>query len=75
MRRVRPRELKKRDLDFGPVRTLWATISDDRLLEYRHTIPPEWNAARPTVGEALDRVRNARDNLDSVIAEIRRVLQ
>ena len=68
-------ELKKRDLDFGPLRTLWATISDDRLLEYRHTIPPEWDAAHPSVEEALDRVRNARDNLHSVIAEIRRVLQ
>ena len=69
------RELKKRDLDFGPLRTLWTTISDDRLLEYQHTIPPEWDTAHPSVEEALDRVRNARDNLDGVIAEIRRVLQ
>ena len=53
MRRVRLRELKKRDLDFGPLRTLWATISNDRLLEYRHTIPPEWDVARPAVEERL----------------------
>ena len=69
------RELKKRNLDFGPLRRLWSTISDDRLLEYQHAIPPEWDAVHPAVVEALDRVRNARDNLDGVIAEIRRVLQ
>ena len=69
------RELKKRNLDFGPLRQLWSAISDDRLLEYRHAIPPEWDAAHPAVEEALERVRNARDNLDGVIAETRRVLQ
>ena len=69
------RELKTRNLDFGPLRRLWSAISDDRLLEYRHAIPPEWDAAQPAVEEALDRVRNARENLDGVIAETRRVLQ
>ena len=68
-------ELKMRNLDFGPLRQLWSGISDDRLLEYGQTIPPEWETAQPAVEEALDRVRNARDNLDGVIAEIRRVLQ
>ena len=69
------RELKIRHLDFGPLRQLWSGISDDRLLEYGRTIPPEWETAQPAVEEALDRIRNARDNLDGVIAEIRRVLQ
>ena len=32
-------------------------------------------AAFAAVEEALDRIRNARDNLDGVIAETRRVLQ
>ena len=44
-------------------------MSDDRLLEHRQAIPPEWDAAHPAVEEALDRIRNARDNLDGVIAE------
>ena len=69
------RELKKRNLDFGPLRRLWSAISDDRLLEYRQAVPPEWYVAHPAVEDALDRVRNARDNLDGVIAEIGRVLQ
>ena len=69
------RELKNRDLDFGSLQRRWSAISDDRLLEYWQAIPPEWDAAHPAVEEALDRIRNARDNLDGVIAEIRRVLQ
>ena len=69
------RELKTRNLDFDPLRQLWSGISDDRLLEYRQAVPPEWDAAHLAVQAALDRVRNARDNLDGVIAEIRRVLQ
>ena len=35
----------------------------------------EWNAAHPTVQEAPDRLRNAGEKLDGVIAETRRVLQ
>ena len=69
------RDLKVRNLDFGPLRRLWSAISDDRLLAYQQAVPPEWDAAHAAVQEALERVRNARDNLDGVIAETRRVLQ
>ena len=68
-------QLKKCHLDFDAIQGLWVAISDTRLLEYRDAIPPEWNEALPTVAEALDRVRNARDNFDGVIIEIRRVLR
>ena len=66
---------KTHRLDFGPLRALWSTISDARLGEYRDAVPPEWEEALPAVSEALDRIRNARDNLDGVIDEIKRVLQ
>ena len=69
------KKIKKRRLEFGPLRALWSAISDDRLLEYRDAIPSEWDKALPTVDDALDRVRNARDNFDGVITEIRRILQ
>ena len=69
------RQLKRRQLDFGPLQALWSAISDARLMEYRNTIPPEWDDALPVVEEALDRIRSARDNFDGVITEIRRVLQ
>lgn len=67
--------LKKRDLDFGPLPGLWSGVSDARLLEYRAAIPPEWSEALPKVDEALERIRNARDNIEGVIAEVERVLQ
>tara|TARA_R110002073_G_scaffold333127_1_gene520228 strand:- start:7050 stop:7775 length:726 start_codon:yes stop_codon:yes gene_type:complete len=67
--------LKKRSLDFSLLPGVWSGISDARLQEYRAAIPPEWNSALPAVDEALDRVRNARDNIDGVIAEIERVVQ
>ena len=67
--------LKGRDLDFAPLPALWSRVSDARLLEYRAAIPPEWNDAHRAVDEALDRIRNARDNIYGVITEIERVLQ
>ena len=67
--------LRRRCLDFGPLRELWCAIPDMRLQEYRNAIPPEWDRALATVDEALDRVRSARDNFDGIIAETRRVLQ
>jgi hypothetical protein len=69
------RGLKKRDLDFSPTLAVWSGVSDARLQEYRTAVPSEWSDALPAVDEALDRVRNARDNMDGVIAEIERVLQ
>ena len=69
------RQLRKRHLDFSPLQAAWSRVSDNRLLKYRSAIPSEWVTALPTVDEALDRVRSARDNFSGVIAEIRRVLQ
>lgn len=67
--------LKRLDLDFSPIVGVWSGVTDTRLAEYRAAVPPEWGEALPVVDEALDRVRNARDNIDGVIAEIERVLK
>lgn len=67
--------LKKRDLDFSSLPRVWSQVSDARLLEYRAAIPPEWSPALRSVDEALNRVRNARDNIHGVITEIERVLR
>ena len=68
-------ELKRRDLDFAPLPALWSRVSDARLQEYRSAMQPEWDDAHRAVDEALDRIQNARDNIDGVISEIERVLQ
>ena len=67
--------LKKRPFDVAPLVELWSNLSDDRLRAYRESIPQEWSRALPRVDDALDRVGNARDNIDGVISEIERVLQ
>ena len=66
--------LRGRSLDFGPLRELWCAIPEGRLQEYRNAIPPEWDAALASVDEALDRIRNARDNFDGIVSEMKRVL-
>ena len=67
--------LKRRDLDASPLPEVWSGVSDARLREYRAAIPQEWSEALPAVDEALGRIRDGRDNIDGVIAEIQRVLQ
>lgn len=69
------RSLRRRSLDFGPLRKLWSALSDMRLQEYRNAIPPEWSEALATVDEALDRIRNAGNEIDGIISEARQVLQ
>ena len=66
---------RRQRIDLSPLPGVWSAISDPRLEAYRAAVPPEWNEAQGAVEEALDRIRNARDNIDGVIAEIERVLQ
>ena len=65
---------KRRLLNFGPLRTLWCSISDARLEGYRAIIPQEWATALWAVDEGLKQIQHARDNFDGIIAEIGRVL-
>ncbi|WP_143596256.1 HipA family kinase [Tistlia consotensis] len=67
--------LKRRQLDFAPIKALWSALSDARLSSYRAEVPAEWDESAAAVDEALSRVRNARDNIDGIIAEAERVLQ
>ena len=66
---------RSRSIDLSPLPGVWSEVTDPRLEAYRAALPPEWNEACGAVDEALDRIRNARDNIDGVIAEIERVLQ
>ena len=68
-------ELGKRSLDYSFLPGVWSKVTDSRLLDYRAAIPSEWSRALPAVEDALKRIRNARDNLNAVIAEIQRVLR
>jgi hypothetical protein len=67
-------DLKRAPLDFAPIRQRWSAIADNRLDEYRAAVPPEWAHVAADVDSALTLIRDARDNIDACITEIRRVL-
>jgi hypothetical protein len=67
-------DLKRSEVDFAPIRRRWNAIADDRLNEYRATIPVEWAHVAADFDSALALIRDARNNIDGCIAEIRRVL-
>ena len=66
--------LRGRVLDFEPVRQAWAALSDDRLMTYVESVPPEWSAASAAVGDAIALIRDIRGRIEDCLAEVRRVL-
>ncbi|MGJ4882399.1 HipA family kinase [Bradyrhizobium sp. HKCCYLRH1065] len=67
-------DLKRSGADFAAVRTSWCAISDERLAEYRAAVPMQWGNISADVDSALKLIRDARDNIDGCLDEIRRIL-
>ena len=68
------RQLRKEALDFEGLKEAWEQITDSRLKQYKAEIPVEWASAKPAVASALNLIRDARDNIDACLTEIKRVL-
>jgi hypothetical protein len=68
-------QLRRRPIDFGPIRAAWASLSDARLAAYGAAIPAEWTAAGETVQQAVSLIRDARDKIDACITELQRTLR
>lgn len=68
------RGLKGRPIDYDPIKDCWSSLSDGRLSEYRDAVPDVWAGAEPAVTAALKLIREARDNIDGCLDEMRRVL-
>lgn len=68
------RGLKGRIIDYHPIKVCWSSLSDQRISEYRDAVPGEWGEAEPAVTAALKLIRDARDNIDGCLDEIRRIL-
>lgn len=66
--------LKGRKIDFGPIRAGWASLSDARVAEYESALPPEWADARAGVAAATKILKDARNNIDACLDEVKRVL-
>lgn len=65
--------LKGRTLDLSPVEQAWAGISDARLVVYKNSVPHQW-AAAAAVDDAVNLIRDVRDNITGALAEVRRIL-
>ncbi|MDK9696976.1 MAG: hypothetical protein OEL76_11335 [Siculibacillus sp.] len=63
-----------RTVDWPSIEARWQGLSDVRLSAYENAIPPEWAAAMPQAAAAVSLIRDARDNIDGCLNEIRRVL-
>lgn len=66
--------LRRQVVDWQVVREAWQGLSDAHLADYLAVLPAEWASAGPAVGRAIEKIRNARDNIDGCISEVQRVL-
>ncbi|MFG1421725.1 HipA family kinase [Roseixanthobacter liquoris] len=68
------RGLKGSNVDLSPVGAAWAGLSDGQIADYEAAVPAEWGNAASAVSVAAKLIQDARDNIDGVLAEVRRVL-
>lgn len=66
--------LKGRSIDFGPIRASWAGLSDAQVADYEKALPAEWTDVAGAAATATKLIRDARDNIDAVLEEVKRVL-
>jgi hypothetical protein len=67
-------QLRKTPIDWEPIRDAWSSLSDAMLGDYEAAIPLEWAAAASHAADAVELIKNARDNIDGCLTELQRVL-
>jgi hypothetical protein len=67
--------LQGKDIDWDPTLHAWGKLSDDMVDGYAAAIPAEWEDALPTIEVAIDRIKQARDNIADCTTEVQRVLK
>jgi hypothetical protein len=67
-------ELKGRAIDYTQIRAAWSGLSDAKIADYQTVLPAEWTNVAGTAASALSLIRGARDNIDAVLEEVKRVL-
>ncbi|MBS9476204.1 hypothetical protein KIP89_03700 [Ancylobacter sp. VKM B-3255] len=66
--------LRRREIDFEGIRDAWGRLSDAQIADYEAAIPAEWHDAKESVAASIELIKGARDNIDAVLEEVRRVL-
>lgn len=67
-------EMKGRSIDYGPIRAAWAGLSDAQIADYEKALPVEWADVANAAAGATKLIRDARNNIDAVLEEVKRVL-
>ena len=63
-----------KELDFGPLRSAWAGLSDRQIEAYEASLPAEWTTNPNIPAFAVARIKECRDRIDDCVAECRRAL-
>lgn len=66
--------LRKHAVDWDSIRSSWIALSDEDLSSYREALPVEWGAGMPAIDKAIEKIVNARANIDGCIVEVQRLL-
>ncbi len=66
--------LKGKIIDYDQIKASWNALSDDQIASYESALPLEWGGVSNSVKDALTLVKDARDNIDGCLSEIKRVL-
>lgn len=67
-------KLRNAAIEYEPIRASWEGLSDDQIADYESVLPPEWGDLGTSVSSALRLIRDARDNINAILNEVRRVL-
>ncbi|MCB4771062.1 hypothetical protein LGR54_20845 [Ancylobacter sp. Lp-2] len=66
--------LRGRVIDYGLIRDAWQGLSDAKVADYEAALPTEWPDVGHSAASAMKLIRDARDNIDAVLEEVKRVL-
>lgn len=66
---------KSRILDFKVLRDQWTKLDEGYLSKCRSVVPQEWAGGREVAERAITQVCQAKENIDGLIEELRRILK
>lgn len=66
---------KSQNLDFDVLRDQWTELDEGYIAECHSALPQEWEEGRAIAEQAIMQVRHAKENIDGLIDELRRILK
>ena len=67
--------LQGQEIDWETTVGSWKAISDEMIEGYAACLPDQWAEAQPVIHSALDRIKQARDNVEDCAIEVQRIIK